>query len=298
MADILGTYSIQSWLESCPQGYLAGTVDGHGPFEREPEPILGNEVLRELEIRTTVQIVLKERCALGASSGLINAAPDEASKRFLATQTLDEARHIEIFTRRLCDLGVRKDDVEDVIQSYANPSLLRFAELLMEKVDQKDFVAGVVCQNVILEGLAFRVFELMHAANENVNPKFAHTLSGTIADERRHVEFGEVRIGSLVHEHPEKKPEIQRLQRELSSYMLATFADMFHPGPAERELQRARGTLARAAGADEPTAPWHGANLAKLSADELEKLFAGTVLNDFKTRLGRIGIEYQTPVRL
>ena len=39
-----------------------------------------------------MQLVVGERCALAASSGLINAAPDEASQRFLATQTLDEAR--------------------------------------------------------------------------------------------------------------------------------------------------------------------------------------------------------------
>ena len=63
-------------------------------------------MLHEDAIRTTVQLVVGERCALAASSGLINAAPDEASKRFLATQTLDEARHVEIFTHRLYDLGV------------------------------------------------------------------------------------------------------------------------------------------------------------------------------------------------
>jgi ribonucleotide reductase beta subunit family protein with ferritin-like domain len=115
-------------------------------------------------IRTTVQLVVGERAALAASSGLINAAPDEASKRFLATQTIDEARHVEIFTQRLYDLGVKKAELEDVIRTRANPHLVKFAELLLEKVDKKDFFAGVVGQNVILEGLAFHVFEMMYAA--------------------------------------------------------------------------------------------------------------------------------------
>ncbi len=164
-------------------------------------------MLREDAIRTTVQLVVGERCALAASSGLINAAPDEASKRFLATQTLDEARHVEIFTHRLYDLGVRKADARDRrSDAYANPNLVKFAEILLEKVDRKDFVAGVVGQNIVLEGMAFSVFEMMHALNQEMNPKFAHTLSGTIADERRHVGFGENRIGSLIKEHPEKKP--------------------------------------------------------------------------------------------
>ncbi|MGH7290280.1 MAG: ferritin-like domain-containing protein, partial [Myxococcota bacterium] len=107
MSDFLSAYSIQSWLESCPQAYLEGTEYGHAPGEAEPAAILENPLLRADAVRGTVQLVVGERCALAASSGLINAAPDEASKRFLATQTLDEARHVEIFTQRLFDLGVK-----------------------------------------------------------------------------------------------------------------------------------------------------------------------------------------------
>ena len=165
MADFLSAYSIQSWLESCPQGYLEQTEYGHSHDEKEPEILLENEVLREENIKATVQLVVGERCALAASSGLINAAPDEASKRFLATQTLDEARHVEVFTHRLYDLGVKKNELESVIKQYANPNLVKFAEVLLEKVDKKDFIAGVVGQNIVLEGMAFSVFEMMHAMN-------------------------------------------------------------------------------------------------------------------------------------
>ena len=35
MADFLSQYSIQRWLEMCPQGYLEDTVYGHGPEETE-----------------------------------------------------------------------------------------------------------------------------------------------------------------------------------------------------------------------------------------------------------------------
>ena len=198
MSNFLDAYSIQTWLESCPQSYLMDTTYGHGDDEKEPGIILDNPVLREQAIRTTTQLVVGERCALAASSGLINAAPDEASKRFLATQTLDEARHVEVFTQRLYDLGVKKSELEDTITQFANPHLVKFAEVLLEKVDKGDFIAGVVGQNIVLEGMAFSVFELMHAGNQGENEKFAHTLAGTIADERRHVGFGENRIGSLI----------------------------------------------------------------------------------------------------
>ncbi|GIW43357.1 MAG: hypothetical protein KatS3mg077_0639 [Candidatus Binatia bacterium] len=293
MADFLAAYSIQNWLESCPQGYLMGTVYGHRPGEEEPAALMENEVLREEAIRTTVQLVVGERCALAASSGLINAAPDEASKRFLATQTLDEARHVEIFTQRLLDLGVPKKDLESTIQHFANPNLVKFAEVLLEKVDKKDFVAGVVGQNIVLEGMAFSVFEMMYAVSEPTNPKFAHTLSGTIADERRHVGFGENRIGSLIKEHPERKPDIEKLQKEMSYWMLATFADAFRNNPARSEWKRLEGELTRS-GAH---AQWHGADLFTMEPEEMEQLLADTVLKEFKIRLGRIGVEYQTPAR-
>ena len=81
------------------------------PFD-EPEFVTQDPLVREQAISMTVQLVAGERCALAASSGLINCAPDEASKRFLATQTLDEARHVEIFTQRLFDLGVKKSELE------------------------------------------------------------------------------------------------------------------------------------------------------------------------------------------
>lgn len=290
MSDFLNAYSIQRWLESCPQGYLENTVFGHGADENEPGLFLDNEVLREDAIRSTVQLVVGERCALAASSGLINAAPDEASKRFLATQTIDEARHVEVFTQRLYDLGVKRSDLESTIGKYANPHLVKFAEVLLEKVDKKDFISGVVGQNIVLEGMAFSVFEMMHAMNQEMNPKFAHVLSGTIADERRHVGFGENRIGSLIQEHPEKRPEIEKMQKDMSYHMLATFADAFRGNQTAAELERI--------GQERSHTKYQGADLGAMAPEEMEVLLADTVLKEFKVRLGRIGLEYQTPARV
>jgi hypothetical protein len=297
MADFLSGYSIQYWLESCPQGYLEETEYGHEAGLGEPELVLSDDLLREQAIKVTTQLVMGERCALAASSGLINAAPDEAAKRFLATQTLDEARHVEIFTQRMYDLGVGKSDLESTLREHANPNLVRFAELLLEKVDNKDFIPGVVGQNVILEGMAFSVFEMMYAGNQKLNPKFAQTLSGTIADERRHVGFGENYIGGLVKQHPEKKAEIEKLQKEMSYYMLATFAGQFRGDDNRAEMEEMRKRAREAAGEEASQGTWQGANLADLDPEQMEGLLADTVLREFKTRLGRIGIEYQTPAR-
>ncbi len=298
MSDFLNAYSIQTWLESCPQGYLVDTEYGHKAGEKEPALILENPMLREEAISTTVQLVVGERAALAASSGLINAAPDPASKRFLATQTLDEARHVEVFTQRLYDLGVKKNELEDTIERFASPHLVKFAEILLEKVDKGDFIAGVVGQNIVLEGLAFSVFEMMQMANVEANPRFAHVLSGTIADERRHVGFGENRIGSLIREHPEKKPEIEKMQKEMTYHMLATFADRFrNQGAAIEESRRIAQDAAKDSQAPGKSQVWHGTDLANADPSEMEAVLSDTVLKEFKTRLGRIGLEYQTPAR-
>jgi hypothetical protein len=294
MTDFLKGYDIQYWLESCPQGYLMDTSYGHAANVKEPDFLVADPLLREEAIGVTVQLVAGERCALAASSGLINAAPDEASKRFLATQTLDEARHVEIFTRRLFDLGVKPAELEDCIQQRANPNLVRFAELLLEKVDKKDFVAGVVGQNIVLEGMAFNVFELMYAGNKQANPKFAQTLSGTIADERRHVGFGENRIGSLIREFPERKPDVEKLQKEMSYFMLATFADRFRKQPAQEEIQKRMQAAGAQAGQPQE---WHGVKLGQAKPEELEAVLGDTILKEFKLRLERIGVTYQTPQR-
>ncbi|MEZ5229408.1 MAG: ferritin-like domain-containing protein [Acidimicrobiales bacterium] len=294
MADFLNAFTIQRWLELCPQGYLEDTVYGHGESEREPEVLVADDDLRTEAIRSTVQLVVGERAALAASSGLINSAPDYPSKRFLATQTLDEARHVEIFTQRLHDLGVKPADLESTIDHFVNPHLVKFAEVLLEKVDAGDFIAGVVGQNIVLEGLAFSVFEMMEVSNRQGNPKFAHTLSGTIADERRHVGFGENRIGSLIREHPEKKPEIEKMQKEMAGHMLATFSTAFADDGRIDDATRAQKLAA--GGVDEGTSmDYHGVNLATASNPERQGVLEATVIEEFKVRLARIGLEYQAP---
>ena len=58
MADFLSGYSIQYWLESCPQAYLEDTEFGHAPGEKEPELILSDDLLREQAIKVTTQMIV------------------------------------------------------------------------------------------------------------------------------------------------------------------------------------------------------------------------------------------------
>ena len=64
-----------------------------------------------------------------------------------------------------------------------------------------------------------------------------------------------------------------------------------------RERVRAAMEKAGVDAAEAPAPEWKGVNLADASPEELEGVLSDTVLGEFKMRLGRIGIEYQTPDR-
>jgi len=71
----------------------------------------------------------------------------------------------------------------------------------------------------------------------------------------------------------------------MTYYMLATFADSFSNNPNQPPT----------AADDAPEVQWQGKNLTTASPEEIEALLSDTVLGEFKTRLGRIGLEYKSP---
>ena len=81
------------------------------------------------------------------------------------------------------------------------------------------------------------------------------------------------------------------MQKEMSYHMLATFADSFRDRPAQEEVRRLR----EQSGAE--GAEWQGVDLNALEPEEMESVLSDTVLKEFKIRLDRIGLEYQTPIR-
>jgi hypothetical protein len=111
------------------------------------------------------------------------------------------------------------------------------------------------------------------------------------------VGFGENRIGSLIRQHPEKKAEVEQLQKEMTYYMLATFADRFRDPGAMAERERAQELMAKEGIKGDEGAEYHGVNVAQASPEELEEVLSSTVLGEFKKRLDRVGIEYQSPDR-
>ncbi len=210
-------HSFQFWLEAV-DGYLGGTSFGCDPDL--PEQTFAGEEL-EFLITTLCNYCIGERAALEASSGMIRFAPDPEAAIFLATQVVDEGRHLEVFVHRLKMLGVSDPWTE--IDQRANHSLLKFKDRLLEFVDQRDWEASLLVQNVILEAMEFSAFQA-HAAS--ADPITAAVLTGVVKDERRHMGFGENDLGRKLLHAPHTRSRLNQIARELNTLALSTFSEI------------------------------------------------------------------------
>jgi len=209
-------HSFEFWFEAV-EGYLHGRPYGVSPGLQDIEL---SERQRQGLITTLCNYCVGETAALDASSGMIGFAPDRGAKIFLATQVVDEGRHLEVLLHRMKQLGVADPDAE--IAQRANRSLLKFKDRLLDFVDARDWEASVFAQNVILECLEFTVFR-HHAGT--ADPVTAEMLRGIVSDERRHMGFGENDLGRRLLTAPHTHDRLCKIKRELDSLVLDTFAE-------------------------------------------------------------------------
>ncbi len=225
--------SFEFWFGAV-EGYLSDRPYGHSEDTVE---VALDDVRRDRLITTLCNYCVGETAALEGSSGLVRLAPNRNAKIFMATQVVDEARHLEVFLARLNDLGV--DDAEAEIQRRANPSLLDFKDALLDLVDAGDWLSAVFAQNVILETMEFTVFR---SHERTADPVTAEILRGVISDERRHFGFGENDVGHRVAEDPGLRPRLKELRTRFDAMVVGVFdeavGELALPGDEAVDLSR------------------------------------------------------------
>lgn len=209
-------HSFEFWFQSV-EGYLNGHP--HGVAPDTPIPELAPE-RRTALVATLSTYCVGEVTALEGASGMIAFAPNRATKIFLATQVVDEARHLEVLLHRLEELGVA--DAEAAFEARSNPHLLMFRERLLRHVAEKDWLAALFAQNVILESMEFAAF---HSHLATADPRTAEMLAGILKDERRHIGFGENDLGRHLARQPGDRARLRALKSELDPLVLLTFED-------------------------------------------------------------------------
>ena len=123
------------------------------------------------------QFLHGEQGALLVASQLASCAPSFNAKLYAASQTFDEARHVEVFNRYLqTKLGL----------SY--PVNQGLKSLLDKILTDERWDLKFIGMQIVLEGLALAAFHI--AMNDTNDPVLKELLYLVIRDEARHVTFG------------------------------------------------------------------------------------------------------------
>ncbi len=162
---------------------------GYGPFQKLNEKERAR--LRHAQISLQLsQFLHGEQGALIVASQLVGAVPWIDAKYYASTQTMDEARHVEVFARYLRE----KLEWEWPI----NESLKALLDLTI-KDPRWDF--KYLGMQIIIEGLAMAAFGNLHQIAQE--PLLKELIHYVMKDESRHVAFGVVSLTGYYREMPE-----------------------------------------------------------------------------------------------
>jgi hypothetical protein len=144
------------------------------------------------------QFLHGEQGALLVASQLVSCAPSFNAKLYAASQTFDEARHVEVFNRYL----QRKI-------GFSYP-ISRSLKMLLDKIlTDPRWDLKFIGMQIIIEGLALAAFNTMKEGTQD--PVLRDIVHLVIRDEARHVTFGvnylEEFVKSLTAEEREERAE-------------------------------------------------------------------------------------------
>ncbi|MEO8602963.1 MAG: ferritin-like domain-containing protein [bacterium] len=141
-----------------------------------------------------------EQGALMVAAQLVNAVPHTDAKFYAATQTMDEARHVEVFAKYIRKL--------DEVQPIAAP----VKQVLDETLQTDDWLKKLVGMQIVVEGLALYSFREMRNLTEE--PLLKELLTYVARDESRHHAYGVQYVERCVPELSESA------KRELEDFAL------------------------------------------------------------------------------
>lgn len=141
----------------------------------------------ELQSWMVSQFLHGEQGALAASARLVETVPGLDAKYYLASQVVDEARHLEVFSRYL------RDHVPDPYSPSAS-----LVTLLEHALADSRWDVTALGMHIMIEALAMAAFRL---ADGTFHDDLIRQIIRLAArDEARHVSFGVLALGDLYRE--------------------------------------------------------------------------------------------------
>jgi hypothetical protein len=163
---------------------LAGFPIQETNFWKELDPDTRWEVARRTAAFMLSNFLHGEQGALMVASQLVNAVPHMDGKFYAATQTMDEARHVEVFAA-----FIRQID-------HVYPIMSSLKKILDATLGHEDWLHKAVGMNIVVEGLALFTFRDMR--NTTSEPLLKQLLTYVSRDEARHTGFGVKYLGHVV----------------------------------------------------------------------------------------------------
>ncbi len=130
------------------------------------------------------QFLHGEQGALMTAACVTHSVPDATAKLYAATQTMDEARHVEVYAR-YCD---------KIAMVYPMSPWLK--ALIDATLQSNRYEKVMIGMNMIVEGLALGAFNNMYRTTTcELLKKLTFNV---MRDESRHVSFGHVYLGPVI----------------------------------------------------------------------------------------------------
>jgi hypothetical protein len=127
------------------------------------------------------QFLHGEQGAMICAARIVESVPDLDAKFYSATQTMDEARHAEIYSRFLEEKIGMTYPINDSLQS-----------LLGDTLRDSRWDMPYLGMQVLIEGLALAAFGMLRDTTDKPLPK--QILTYVMQDEARHVAFGRMAL--------------------------------------------------------------------------------------------------------
>ncbi|HET6336135.1 MAG TPA: ferritin-like domain-containing protein [Polyangiales bacterium] len=140
------------------------------------------------------QILHGEQGALMTAATLTHAVPDYEGKLFGATQTMDEARHVEVFERYIRKLAI----------VYPMGPLKTLIDIILTA---NHWVKVAIGMNMIVESMALATFH--NVLQVTPCPLLRKLMQSVLRDESRHVAFGALYVARTIADmHPDEREDI------------------------------------------------------------------------------------------
>lgn len=194
---------------------------------------------RDLIFYVLSSLIVAEERITTKFSGLVGAYGSEEEATFLASQQVDEARHMQFYARVQDEVVASPDliaahvdraraSVSDAFRHIFDEQLVQAHQRLVAEPSNIDVkVRFITLYHLILEGtLGLTTFKFTtdYLSGEGLLPGFVEGYSKIHHDETRHIGYGVWFLRESVREHPQSADVIRQTLRDLLPSVAASLA--------------------------------------------------------------------------